>query len=138
MAQTFKVVRFNPGKTPERDEDWYEYDDPRWCVVDMHGNLLDDAQGYGYKSKQNAARAYSYKIKPKWQKEDRKKLDKQIKSWMKENQEFCRDLEDIQFRLIKENYGSKAINTAGIKDLWAEYNLNPPFSARDFLRVWNS
>ena len=36
--------------------------DRRFVVVDEEiGNVLDDAQGYGYKSKQKAMAAWSYK-----------------------------------------------------------------------------
>jgi hypothetical protein len=39
--------------------------DKRYAVVDdATGGVVDDAQGYGYKSRQNAHRAYSYKSMP--------------------------------------------------------------------------
>ena len=38
----------------------------RWIVIDEEtGEILDDAQGYGYKSKQKAYNAYFYKQKRK-------------------------------------------------------------------------
>lgn len=38
--------------------------DPRFVIVQMDiGEILDDAQGYGYKSKPNAYRGYAYKEK---------------------------------------------------------------------------
>lgn len=141
--QAFKIVQFHPTRKGESTEtEWEEfnqYEEPRYCVIDMNGEVLDDAQGYGYKTKQNAARAYTYKTKSKSDKAKRAKLNKQIKTWMKEHKDFCRDLEDAQFRVLKENYGENAkIKSADIKEMWAEYDLNPPFSARDFLRAWNS
>ena len=40
--------------------------DRRFVVVDEEiGNVLDDAQGYGYKSKQKAMAAWSYKNRDK-------------------------------------------------------------------------
>lgn len=38
--------------------------DSRYIIVDEDtGEILDDAQGYGYKSKPNAYRGYAYKQK---------------------------------------------------------------------------
>ncbi len=37
--------------------------DKRYVIVDDNGKLVDDAQGYGYKSKQNATKAMWYKFK---------------------------------------------------------------------------
>ncbi|EGO2667902.1 hypothetical protein AAFA95_002657 [Enterococcus faecalis] len=40
--------------------------DPRYILIQLHtGEILDDAQGYGYKSKPNAYKAYAYKQKMK-------------------------------------------------------------------------
>lgn len=48
-----------------------EYD-ARFVVVDtITGEILDDAQGYGYKSKIKAYKAYGYKLK---QQKERKSL----------------------------------------------------------------
>jgi hypothetical protein len=39
--------------------------DKRYVVVDeATGEIVDDAQGYGYKSAQNVHLAYSYKCRP--------------------------------------------------------------------------
>lgn len=51
MAKTYGAVAME-GKTN------------RWAIADKEtGNILMDANGYGYKSKTNAYRAYSYKLK---------------------------------------------------------------------------
>ena len=36
---------------------------PRYVVKDMHENVLDDAQGYGYKSRIRAIQCFTYKCK---------------------------------------------------------------------------
>lgn len=36
--------------------------DPRYVIVDDEGKVVDDAQGWGYKSKQNAHKAMWYKF----------------------------------------------------------------------------
>ena len=37
----------------------------RFIIVDEFNNILDDAQGYGYRSEYNAHRAYTHKLNPK-------------------------------------------------------------------------
>ena len=40
--------------------------DSRFVIVDIEtGEILDDAQGYGYKTAQKAYAGYNYKIMPK-------------------------------------------------------------------------
>lgn len=51
MAKTFNVIPANMnGKM-------------RFIVTDMNGTVIDDMNGYGYKTKTTAYRGYSYKNK---------------------------------------------------------------------------
>ena len=50
--------------------------DPRFVIADDNGKVIDDAQGYGYKSKQSAAKAMWYKFKQGKQKIAKHKQDK--------------------------------------------------------------
>jgi len=60
-----------------RDEDYGDgfvgrVSETRYVIVDDEtGEVLDDAQGYGYKSVQNAYRGWSYKSKSKKQQKHR-------------------------------------------------------------------
>ena len=53
MSETKKVVESKTLSGP--------YDRRFVVVAEETGNVLDDAQGYGYKSKQKAMAAWSYK-----------------------------------------------------------------------------
>lgn len=54
--------------------------DKRFVVVDEEtGNVLDDAQGYGYKSKQKAMAAWSYKNRDKSKDAEKCKKQRMIK-----------------------------------------------------------
>lgn len=54
MAESEKTYKVVPFST----EPW----DRRWCIVDAEtGELLDDAQGYGYKTIKKAHAAWNYK-----------------------------------------------------------------------------
>jgi len=59
-----------------------ETHDPRYVIADDEGKIVDDAQGYGYKTKRNAYKAMYYQFKGGKQKKqqetiDRKKIFKQ-------------------------------------------------------------
>jgi len=62
------------------------YDDKRYIVVDKEtGEVLDDAQGYGYKSQQNAYRAYAYKTRDKSKDAEKEQTKKAVKEWCRKN-----------------------------------------------------
>lgn len=58
--------------------------DRRFVVVaEKTGNVLDDAQGYGYKSKQKAMTTWSYKNRDKSKDAEKRKKQRMIKAWLK-------------------------------------------------------
>lgn len=61
-----------------------KHTETRYIVVDEEtGEVLDDAQGYGYKSAANAHRGYSYHKKPKKQQNAIKKVRKTPRSGLR-------------------------------------------------------
>ena len=57
--------------------------DRRFVIVDEETeNVLDDAQGYGYKSKQKAMAAWSYKNRDKSKDAEKRKKQRIIKDWV--------------------------------------------------------
>lgn len=64
--------------------------------------MLDDAQGYGYKTAQKAIIAFKWKHDKKAQAWHKKK--KKIKKWLEENPEFDNELEDMLFQTQKAAY----------------------------------
>ena len=76
---------------------------PRFIVIDAEsGKVLDDAQGYGYKTAQKAIVAFKWKHDKKAQAWRKKK--KKIKKWLEENPEFDNELEDMLFQTQKAVY----------------------------------
>ena len=70
--------------------------EPRFVIVDeTTGNVLDDAQGYGYTSAQNAHRAWSWKSKSKSEKKRISRRHKAIAKWWDRHPEFELEVEDI-------------------------------------------
>ena len=74
---------------------------PRFVIVSDEGKIIDDAQGYGYKSKQNAYRAMYYKFKGGKQKKQQK--DSIRKTFFKQHpglKKFIDDIYEINFKEI--------------------------------------
>lgn len=87
MARKIKVV-FMPDK--------YK----RYMVVDENSvKILDDAQGYGYKSAQKAHLAWQYKH-PSSKQSHNRKLNKQF---VQTHKAFVREWEAVMFDYLKSN-----------------------------------
>ncbi len=58
------------------------YSNNRFCIVDDNGEIIDNAQGYGYKTKQNAYKAGYWKFKGG--KENKLNEDNKSKNFIKD------------------------------------------------------
>lgn len=107
MECDYKVIQIQ-----KKFETGDKYDFPvietRYIVVSLTTNkVIDDAQGYGYKTIQSAEKAMWYKYKGGKSKIDIAKKD--AKLFWKSNSEIKDDLEDIMFVEMKE--GNKLTNS---------------------------
>lgn len=72
--------------SPTLSEDY----DRRYVVVDATtGAIVDDAQGYGYKTAQNAHRAHAYKSVSPAKKSQREAIKKSVRRWRVEHSDGC-------------------------------------------------
>lgn len=112
--------------------------DKRYIVIDKEtGEILDTAQGYGYKSVQKAYAAWNYKNRDKSKDKEKSLKKKQILKWMRENKEFVSELDGYAFAIAKGGMApDDKINAAFVKKMLEERGLTPDFTAGDFLRVW--
>ena len=79
---------------------------PRFIIVDSEtGEVLDDAQGYGYKTIQGAFKAYKFKRLTKDERKERENKIALVKKWMKQNKEIMNFLEKISFEIWKGSWG---------------------------------
>lgn len=77
----------------------------RYVIIDTEtGNMLDDAQGYGYKSAQAAYRGWSYKSKPKKTRQAIKNKRKRVRDWIEKNSAFFDGLENDILHAEKSGY----------------------------------
>ena len=111
MGLTYKVVQFRAtkhhGADAKHSEHWdsfseYDRTEKRFCIVSTEtGEILDDAQGYGYKTAQKAYAGFAYKNRDKSKDKERQAKKKHIETWMKEHKSFIRLMDACAFDIIK-------------------------------------
>lgn len=82
--------------------------------------VLDDAQGYGYKSAQNAHRAYSYKSLPPKKKRQREAVKRQVERWCAGHEEFMQHIEQAMFYALKDG---QSVTEEDVREIVAEHGL---------------
>lgn len=112
--------------------------DKRYIVVDAEtGAVLDDAQGYGYKTVQKAHAAFAYKTRDKSKDAAKKAKEKRIKKWMKENRSFVELMDTFAFEIAKGSWGpDDKFDAKLVKEMLKENELTPDFTAGELLKVW--
>jgi hypothetical protein len=108
--------------------------DKRYVVVDeATGEVVDDAQGCGYKSAQNAHRAHAYKSMPPKKKPQRDAAKRQAQRWCAQHPEFMQHVEQSMFYAMKDGQN---VTEADVRAILAEHGLELPFSVKDLMRHW--
>ena len=115
--------------------------DPRYVVVDnASGKILDDAQGYGYKSRQKATAAYNYKTKDPAKKSAWAKKKQVILKWMKEHKSFVDAIDAFAMEIAMGKWGpDDKVDAKFVRNFAKENNfVFDDFTAGDFLKVWRT
>ena len=118
-----------------------EWDDKRYIIVDKEtGEILDDAQGYGYKSKPNAYRAWAYKNRDKSKDKEREEKKKEVQKWCKKHRKSVENLEDAAFEIAKGAWGpDDKFDTKLVKRFFKEEGFTElPFTIGEFLKYWQT
>lgn len=112
--------------------------DKRYVVIDKNTQeVLDDAQGYGYRSPQKAYAAYAYKHRDKSKDKEKAAKAKKIRIWMKEHKDFVKLMDQIAFEIAKGSWGpDDKFDAKLVKQLLKESDLEPDFTAAELIRVW--
>ena len=128
MEKEFLVVEDSTLSSP-----W----DRRYIVISKEtGEVLDDAQGYGYKSKPKAYAAWAWKNRTQEQVETNKQVAKAIEKWTKANKSVVTDLENALFYALKDREEFK-LTVKNITKFFQEQGINVeslPFSVKDFIK----
>lgn len=113
----------------------------RYQVVDaVTGKVLDDAQGYGFKSVQKARACWLYKNRDKSKDAERAAKENLIMDWMEEHKDFVEGMDQIAFEKWKGSWGDDDEFDAGtVKDMLINAGYTDlPFSARDLYKIWGN
>lgn len=112
--------------------------DKRYVVIDKNTQeVLDDAQGYGYRSPQKAYAAYAYKHRDKSKDKEKAAKVKKIRIWMKKHKDFVKLMDQIAFEIAKGSWGlDDKFDAKLVKQLLKESDLEPDFTAAELIRVW--
>ena len=132
MAENKKNI-----KVVKSDELSKKYED-RFVVVSTDtGEILDDAQGYGYRSKQKAHTAYNYKNRDRSKDKKRKQEEKAIKKWWLEHKELNKLLQRLAVEILKGSWGlDDKLDAKLLKEIMEQNQIESDFSAGKLLRVW--
>lgn len=112
----------------------------RFVVVDKNtGEILDDAQGHGYKTVRNAYAAYSYKTRDKSKDKEKLVKRKHIQQWMKEHKDFVKMMDTFSFEIAKGSWGpDDKFDAKFVKKMLSDNGLETDFTAGELLKVWRA
>jgi hypothetical protein len=115
--------------------------DRRSVVVDAAtGEVIDDAQGYGYQTAPNAHRARAYTSMSPPKKQQRDTVKKGVRRWCQKHSEFMADIERAMPYALKDGEAfTEADVTALLKDhclQLKDHCLQPPFTVTELMRHW--
>lgn len=141
-AVPYKVTKHHDGEV-ESDKPYdnipaYDTVETRYCIVSTDtGEVLDDAQGYGYKTAKRAYLAYTHRTRDKTKDNEKALKRKHIQQWMKEHKSFVKAMDTVAF----ENAKCASGNTDGfgasvVREMLSEFGLTPDFTAGELLNVW--
>lgn len=113
--------------------------DDRFVVVDKEtGEILDDAQGYGYKSKPKAYAAWTYKNRDKSKDKEKAAKKARIEQWMRKHKNFVAAMDEYCFEIeVKGSWGpDDRFNAKFVREMLKSSGLETDFTAGELLRVW--
>ena len=112
--------------------------DKRYIIIDIEtGEVLDNAQGYGYKSERKAYASYSYKTRDKSRDKEKALKASQIKKWLDENKDFTEALDTCAFEAVKTSpSGQSKVDLKLIKTLLKASGIKTNFTPSEILRCW--
>lgn len=110
--------------------------DERYVLVDVEtGEVVDDAQGYGYRTKQKAHAAWAYKTRDKSKDKEKAAKYRKIKQWLKHNKQFENLLESHLFDICTGHDPDETFNADLIRKVLQECELEIDFPVRDLMTV---
>ena len=141
MANVQIVAQERQHKEHIQDDIYDEWSETRYVIVDSEsGEVLDDAQGYGYKTRQKAWAAWNYKHRDTSHDKEKAEKERIIATWMKEHKSFVAGMDQIAFEIAKGSWGpDDKFDTAMVKQMLKDSGYEDlPFTAYELLRYWQN
>ena len=149
MRESYKAMPFtrttHHDEVINNNEPWenhpaYDTTETRFCIVDANtGEVLDDAQGYGYKTASKAYAGYFYKNRDKSKDNERLAKKKHINNWMKQNKSFVKLMDDYAFEMAKGTMApDDKFDAKFVKNLLKSKGLEPDFTTNELLKAWRN
>lgn len=129
VVKSYQMTRIEEERQPWKQR----VTKTRYRVFDLEGNLVDDAQGYGYKSARNAHIGYSYKRQPEHQKTD-KKLKRLVRSWCHKHADVAASIEVYVFDTLKSGQTLTALEEKALFEGLTAKMSDVPFTAADYFK----
>lgn len=108
----------------------------RYVIVDTEtGEILDDAQGFGYKSAPKAYAAFNYKNKSDKEKLDQMEHYVKVFKWMISHKDVIRYFDDIEFYSVKYPGEYEPVSIKDAQEIMKKYDVNF-FKPKDLKYVW--
>ena len=100
--------------------------DKRYEIVDADtGEILDNAQGYGYKDIRGAYAAWGYKHRDKKKDAEKKKRYAAARAWLKQHKDIQDIFDGCAFEIAKGSWGPDAnVDTQFVKDILKDNGLD--------------
>ena len=109
--------------------------EPRFVVVNTYtGEILDDANGFGYKTIQKAHAGYAYKSRGRNQVTAIRHKEALIFKWLDEHKNIDEELEISSLNALKDGVELKAEDVTAL--LLDKGYSDLPFTAAELLRSW--
>ena len=107
---------------------------PKYLIKDLEGNLLDDANGFGFNSFEAALRSWRFKTQKLENYIKKEESFKIINIWLKEHPDFM-DIIDFKIFVAKKRNINLDITVKSLRSWFrlGEYDVkNLPFALKDF------
>lgn len=135
-TEKYQIVQFTPQtSSPKPQENVWDYDfgahEIRFAIADNSGKVLDDAQGYGYKSRQKAHLALNWKYLGGRNKSSQRKAD--FNKWKKSNATH-KEIIDKFYECVEINFKEIAKGEVTQKEIWDELAKKYSLEIPDFVK----
>ena len=126
-----------PDVSVVKDEGLSSPYNPRYVIVNkVTGKVLDNAQGYGYRTVQKAYAAWNYKNRDKSKDREKVKRRKAVIRWLTEHKDFADAMETYAFEIEKGSWGKEEkFNAAFVKKMLKDFNLETEFTPGEILKA---